>query len=134
MEQKKLKRRINVTNKEVDNNFVFVKLLPSMMKDREDSIVAIDQSNRTDRWIITLGIDNKLSVNQCSLRRCPSIQFIDQMNDTLFKRIDSIVDYRIDDRFGHILLFDITGRPYYCSQPENESLSEKVFNELVCIQ
>ena len=51
--------------------------------------------------------------------------FITDMNDTLFGRIDSILDYK-NNKGGWMLWFDMDDRHYYCFQPFGKSLSEQV--------
>ena len=53
-------------------------------------------------------------------------RFIRAMNDTLFGRIDSILDYR-NNKIGWMLWFNIGDRYYYCFQPYGKPLSEQVF-------
>ena len=58
------------------------------------------------------------------------VQFIKEMNDSLFSQIDSMLDYDLDHKrglSGHMLWFNIDHKYYYCFQPEGQSLSEQVF-------
>ena len=59
------------------------------------------------------------------------IQFIKDMNDSLFSQIDSMVDYNWDHKrglTGHMLWFNIDHKYYYCFQPEGQPLAEQVIN------
>ena len=58
------------------------------------------------------------------------IQFIEDMDDTLFSQLDSTLDYNLDHKrglSGHMLWFNIKDKHYYCFQPEGKTLSEEVF-------
>ena len=56
----------------------------------------------------------------------PDIEFIRQMNDSLFSQIDSMIDYNWEGMTGHMLWFNIDHKHYYCFQPEGQPLSEQV--------
>ena len=59
------------------------------------------------------------------------IQFIKDMDDSLFSQIDSMLDYAWNHErglTGHMLWFNIDHKYYYCFQPEGQPLSEQVFN------
>ena len=58
----------------------------------------------------------------------PDIPFIRDMNDSLFKQIDSMIDYHTESGLsGHMLWFNIKDRHYYCFQPEGQQISDQVF-------
>ena len=62
--------------------------------------------------------------------RLEDIQFIKEMNDSLFSQIDSIIDFNWDHKrglSGHMLWFNIDHKHYYFFQPERQPLSEQVF-------
>ena len=109
---------------QTNTDLVYLKPFPSQ---RHDSyLIAIDKNNREDRTMVRL---NPAEIQYMSCKTmCPSIPMVEQMDASLFAQIDSIVDYEDKDNnhFGHILLFKINDRPYYCTQPENQSLSEQV--------
>ena len=65
----------------------------------------------------------------CNQMTCSDIRFIEQMDDSLVRQIDSTVDYNIGLTFKHFLLFDINGRPYYCVQTECINISEQVCDQ-----
>ena len=105
-------------------NFLYVKPYPSQRHD--SSLIEISKKDRNSRAIVRLE-PTRIEYMVCN-DICYSIPLVERMNSSLFARIDSIVDYedKANNRFGHILLFNINGRPYYCTQPENQSLSEEV--------
>ena len=65
---------------------------------------------------------------------CDHVMFVDDMNDTLFRQIDTIVDYNLNtETSGHMIWFSIDGRNYYCFQPEGRQLSDEVWLALKVI-
>ena len=108
----------------LDRNFVYLKPFPSQIHD--NWLLAVNKIDRNDRWKVIFE-PSKLDYQRCG-DECPSIPVVEHMDGSLFGRIDSIVEFERDDITGHILLFDINHRPYYCSQLENQSLSEQVLH------
>ena len=114
-----------------NTDFVYLNPFPSQ---RHDSyLIAIDKNNREDRTMVGLN-PREIQYMSCNTM-CPSIPMVEQMDGSLFAQIDSIVDYEDKDNkhFGHILVFDINGRPFYCTQTENQSLSDEVYNYFTII-
>ena len=116
---------------QLNSDFVYLKPYPSQRHD--NYLIAINKNARQNRTIVRLQ-PRHIQYSDCS-NICPSIPMVDEMNASLFARIDSIADYNIkqSDKSGHILLFDINGQPFYCIQPENQSLSEEVKYEFIII-
>ena len=110
---------------QLNSDFVYLKLYPSQTQD--NYLIAINKNNRQNRTRVKLEPPD-IQYSDCS-NICPSIPMVDQMKASLFARIDSIADYNIrqSDKSGHILVFDINGQPFYCIQPENQSLSKEVY-------
>ena len=89
--------------------------------------ILVNKKNKTikkylyyDRYVQTM-----IAI-QCNQMTCPDIEFIQQMDDSLVRQIDSVVDYYNRLTFRHLLLFDINGRPYYCIQTNYNNISEQV--------
>ena len=113
-----------VLTKRMNPNFLYVKPYPSQRHD--SSLIEISKKDPYYRTIIRFE-PRGIEYMECNVI-CHSIPLVEQMNGSLFARISSIVDYedKSNNTFGHIMLFDINGRPYYCTQPENQSLTEEV--------
>ena len=88
-------------------------------------VLAINRDNRTERLKISFTSDFEIETDICD-QQCPNILFIEQMDDKLFRQLDSTVVYRKDNISGHLLLFNINERPFYCYQPEGQLLSRQV--------
>ena len=123
-------------NKSIANKQHFLNniLISHNQDPKTRTYLLINKANKSEQKYIDYNEDeNKLLTTTCNRwHPCPNTTFFDQMNDTLVIKIESIVDYNISNRFVHILLFDINGRPKYCVQPDNQSLSQEVF--LITIQ
>ena len=113
------------SSNQLNSDFKYLKPYPSQTHD--NYLTAINKNNIEVRRSVRLE-PGVLQYSNCS-NICPSIPMVDQMNASLFARIDSIADYNIkqSDKSGHILVFDINGQPFYCIQPENQSLSKEVY-------
>ena len=94
--------------------------------------ILVNKKNKTikkylyyDRYVQTM-----IAI-QCNITTCPDIEFIEQMDDSLVRQIDSVVDYYNGLTFRHLLLFDINGRPYYCVQTDYNNISEQVYYQIL---
>ena len=108
---------------------VIVKRLPSVTDDEKVLMVLmVNKWNQSDRVAVS-GCYN--SMDWCKDRSpycTDQPEFISQMNESLFKTIEGVVDYSFgtQSESGHLLLLNINGRPKMCFTPENEDISEEV--------
>ena len=111
------------------HSFLYMKPFPS--KKHDNWLLAINKTDRFDRWTVRFD-PLKVEYQPCD-DNCTSIPMIDQMNGSLFATLNSIVEFEfeLNDTNGQILLFDINHLPYFCLQPENQSLSEQVLLILI---
>ena len=94
--------------------------------------MAYNRHNKSDRVrlrMIWFEGTNRVFSLRIERNQIEDIQFIKEMNDSLFSQIDSMVDYNWDHErglTGHMLWFNIDNKYYYCFQPEGKPLSEQV--------
>ena len=130
--------RIRHANRDAENKFNFTRNsvilqpfpslvgIPSEVHYPNNSyVMAINRDNKAKRIRIFLTSDYKIRTEICD-QQCPKIPFIDQMDDQLFRGFDSAVQYLKDSLSGHLLLFNINDRPFYCFQPKGQPLSQQV--------
>ena len=74
-----------------------------------------------------------ISVWNCSPSgyQCSKPYFVDQMNASLFQKIDGVLDLILDGKaIGWLVLFNINGRPKYCATAYNQMISDEVRHSL----
>ena len=106
------------------------KTFPKTIEPRDNHIMAYNRHNKLDRVRIrmTNDPDIKVLIEKYGLT---DIEFIGDMNDTLFSQIDSIIEYHSERGLsGHMLWFNIDHKYYYCFQSEGKPLSEQVISEM----
>ena len=93
-------------------------------------VMIYNRHNKTDKYRLIMAIKREQSVNytiELEEYHSSDIEFIRDMNDSLFGQIDSIIDYHTESGLsGHMLWFNIKDKHYYCFQPEEQPLSEQV--------
>ena len=88
-----------------------------------------NRNNKSDKFTLEMKRNESVGVDFTIVRSLKSNwEFITEMNDTLFGRIDSILDYEVNNKrqSGWMLWFNIDDRHYYCFQTFTKSLSEQV--------
>ncbi|XP_054158219.1 uncharacterized protein LOC128956526 [Oppia nitens] len=96
-------------------------------------VIAMDRQRKGVGKFIYLLANETLDSDKCKEQNyCWYPNFIDDLPDDLWPLVDGIVDYGYlvynklnSNRSGHILFFNIDGKPYYCSTPLNQTLSPK---------
>ena len=58
--------------------------------------------------------------------RCAVPLFVEEMDDSLFSKIEGVLDLKIEGTEGYLIHFKIDGRPKYCFTLEEKPLSEEV--------
>ena len=95
-------------------------------------MMAYNKHNKSERvGLDMLEIGSRSMVYNIVIRKdnLPDIEFIEDMNYSLFRQIDSMLDYNWDYErglTGHMLWFNIDHKYYYCFQTEGQPLSEQV--------
>ena len=73
---------------------------------------------------------NALGSQSCDTNDCNKPEFVVQMEDKLFAKIEGVVDFnfkgRGDGKSGYFLLLNINGRPMGCFTFEGEGISQMV--------
>ena len=112
------------------DNAVILKPFPSVLKYPKGSyVLAVNRDNKNEKIKIDFTPDLMIRTEICD-QQCPNIAFIDQMDDQLFKGFDSAVEFRNSSLSGHLLLFNINNKPFYCFQPEGQPLSRQVLQTI----
>ena len=119
-------------------NPLIFKTFPKSDDIEGNQYMVYDRHNKSDR--LRLQITRKMERNSQILtfvnifvekRSLPDIAFIRDMNESLFKQIDSMIDYHSESGLsGHMLWFNTETKYYYCFQPEGQQLSEQVFYKM----
>ena len=80
--------------------------------------------NLTDHWNRNEPINSK-SCDRVTVDLCPVPLFIRQMSEDLRPRVSAILDFNKDSRsFGHLVFFNIDGKPQYCLQPQDKNITD----------
>ena len=94
----------------------------------DDYVLVFDKTDKTR--VFTLNTD--LRKHACV--DCGVPKFVHQMDDKLFAKIESVVDFnfgRDDGKSGYLLLLNIEGRPKTCFTLENEEISAEVRHKIL---
>ena len=99
-------------------------------------LLAYNRNNKSQRVMIGLNRieDNKGNyILKIEDDKSLEWKFVTQMNETLFSKIDSIIEYHsVRGLTGYMLWFNVKDRHYYCFQLDGQSLSEQVFYQMNC--
>ena len=111
-----------------------VKSKPSQSS--HEYILMVNKLNKTNVWNVWYTQYSRdpskpqLITEKCVSTNCDIPKFVDQMNATLFVKIDGAVDFNFkesdDGKSGHFLIINIDGRPMGCFAFEDEDISEEV--------
>ena len=104
-------------------NSLIMKGRPSVQTD--DYVLVFNKMNK--REVFKLDID--LKNHSCVSPDCYVPKFVDQMDGTLFAKIKGVVDFNFGNdggKLGHLLLFNISGRPMMCFTFRDEDISREV--------
>ena len=109
---------------------IFIKVHPKNYTFDGLQVTAYDRTDRLNKYRIILStshIKKSLFVLEFEKDNANGLQFIADMEESLYKQLDSVVDYDMDSSTsGHILWFNINGYNKYCRQPEGQTLSHEV--------
>ncbi|CAG2172259.1 unnamed protein product [Oppiella nova] len=70
---------------------------------------------------------NGWDLSNCTGNGC--LKFIDQISDDMLQKLEGIVDYSVHAQSGHMLWFNISGKPFYCFTLEDQPLSRQCQSE-----
>ena len=118
------KREISTTDVDLDiENPVVFKTYPKSVQDYYGrQMMAYNKHNKSERvGLEMLEIGSRSMVYNIVIRKdnLPDLEFIEDMNYSLFRQIDSMLDYNWDYErglTGHMLWFNINYKYYYCFQ------------------
>ena len=112
-------------------NSLIMKARPSDTSD--DFVLVFNKMKKTE----VFKLDADLSNQSCASIDCFVPQFVDKINDTLFARIDGVVDFNLKGseggKSGWLLLLNIEGRPKICFTFEGEDISEEVRHKVLLL-
>ncbi|CAG2175841.1 unnamed protein product [Oppiella nova] len=83
------------------------------------------QTYKVDIPSMTYLVFSRVNDSECenSNISCNKPQFLDTIPDSLRKQLEAIMDYSEPGVSGHLLWFNINGRPMYCFTHDNHPLS-----------
>ena len=122
---------INALNSSGSTDLVIMKVYANITEKEQSSCLIFykDSTNKSEYFEFNPfeeWLQSDCSQSQKEMCRVPL--FVQQMDDSLFRAIDSVVDFSLKrgSVSGHLILFNIEGKPKYCTTIEGQSLSDEV--------
>ena len=92
-----------------------------------------DRNTKRPKFLLWLNKQTQTLVKDECRDQCPKLSFIEKMNVSLFRHLDSTVYYWLESNEsnnssnkGFLLWFVIDGQPLYCFRPEEDTFANEV--------